>query len=327
MGTGALAAADLGGASCEPHPEPPSRQPTNWRTITPKKFLHCCESSRPTTFTNLGIQQREWEPPGPLTLKASGILLQNFHRTGETGSWRAQTKPSVHHQKKRPVTPTETEPDLPESVQESPVEAQVDSGLPWGQGHWIQQSWFGLRPNYREGTQPHPSTENWIKRFTEHGPTHQNKTQIPPVPPIRKLPQASYPYPSEGRQNGNHNYRKLTNLITWITALSNSVNLWAMLCRANQNGQIMVKTSGKTWSTGEGNVVYISIFALRTLWTVWKGKKTLKDDLSRSIGAQYATGEEWRNNSRKTKEAESKWKKRPVVDVTGDGSKVQCCKE
>ena len=54
---------------------------------------------------------------------------------------------------------------------------------------------------------------------------------------------------------------------------------------------------------------------------------TLKDELPRSVGAQYATGEEWRNNSRKNGEIEPKQKQHPVVDVTGDGSKVQCCKE
>ena len=52
--------------------------------------------------------------------------------------------------------------------------------------------------------------------------------------------------------------------------------------------------------------------------------KTLKDELLRSVGAQYATGEEWRNNSRKNGEREPKQKQYPVVDVTGDGSKVQC---
>jgi len=52
--------------------------------------------------------------------------------------------------------------------------------------------------------------------------------------------------------------------------------------------------------------------------------KTLKDELLRSVGAQYATGEEWRNNSRKNGEIEPKQKQHPVVDVTGDGSKVQC---
>ena len=54
---------------------------------------------------------------------------------------------------------------------------------------------------------------------------------------------------------------------------------------------------------------------------------TQKDELSRSLGAQYATGEEWRNNSRKNEETDAKRKQCPVVDVTGDGSKVRCFKE
>ena len=54
---------------------------------------------------------------------------------------------------------------------------------------------------------------------------------------------------------------------------------------------------------------------------------TLKDELFRSVGAQYATGQEWRNSSRKNEEDEPKQKQSLVVDVTGDGSKVQCCKE
>ena len=54
---------------------------------------------------------------------------------------------------------------------------------------------------------------------------------------------------------------------------------------------------------------------------------TQEDELSRSVAAQYATGEEWRNNSRKNEEMEPKRKQCPVVDVTGDGSKVRCCKE
>ena len=70
-------------------------------------------------------------------------------------------------------------------------------------------------------------------KITKHGPAHQNKTQFSPqsVSPIRKLPQASYPYPSESRQNENHNHRKLTNLIMgsqrvgldWVTELMQSV--------------------------------------------------------------------------------------------------------
>ena len=55
--------------------------------------------------------------------------------------------------------------------------------------------------------------------------------------------------------------------------------------------------------------------------------RTLKDELPRSVGTQYAIGEEWRNSSRKNEEAEPKQKQCPVVGVTGDGSKVRCCKE
>ena len=55
--------------------------------------------------------------------------------------------------------------------------------------------------------------------------------------------------------------------------------------------------------------------------------RTLKDELPRSVGAQYATGDKWRNNSRKNEEMEPKQKQHPAGDVTGDGSKVQCCKE
>ena len=55
--------------------------------------------------------------------------------------------------------------------------------------------------------------------------------------------------------------------------------------------------------------------------------RTLKDELPRSVGAQYVTGEQWRNNSRKNKETEPKQNQHLIVDVTGDGSKVWCCKE
>ena len=55
--------------------------------------------------------------------------------------------------------------------------------------------------------------------------------------------------------------------------------------------------------------------------------RTLKDELPRPVGAQYATEDQWRNNSRKNEETEPKQKQHPVVDGTGGGSKVQCCKE
>ena len=55
--------------------------------------------------------------------------------------------------------------------------------------------------------------------------------------------------------------------------------------------------------------------------------RTLKDELPRVVGAQYATGDQWENNSRKNEEMEPKQKQPPAVDVTGDESKVRCCKE
>ena len=55
--------------------------------------------------------------------------------------------------------------------------------------------------------------------------------------------------------------------------------------------------------------------------------RTLKDELPRMVGAQYATGDQWRNNSRKKEGMEAKQKQYPAVDVTGDRSKIRCCKE
>ena len=55
--------------------------------------------------------------------------------------------------------------------------------------------------------------------------------------------------------------------------------------------------------------------------------RTLKDEIPRLVGAQYATGDQWRNSSRKNEETEPKQKQPPVVDVTGDRSKVRCCKK
>ena len=55
--------------------------------------------------------------------------------------------------------------------------------------------------------------------------------------------------------------------------------------------------------------------------------RTLKDELPRKVGAQYATGDQWRPNSRKNEEMEPKQKQHPAVDETGDGNKVQCCEE
>ena len=78
------------------------------------------------------------------------------------------------------------------------------------------------------------------------------------------------------------------------------------------------------WSTGEGNGKPLQYSCLENPMNSMKRQKdrTLKDELPRSVGAQYATGEQWRNNFRKKEETEPKQKQHPVVDVTGDRSKV-----
>ena len=86
----------------------------------------------------------------------------------------------------------------------------------------------------------------------------------------------------------------------------------------------MVESSDRMWSTGEGNGKPLQYSCLENPMNSIKRQKerTLKDELSRLVGAQYATREEWRNNSRKNDEVEPKWKQHPVVGVTGDGSEV-----
>ena len=83
------------------------------------------------------------------------------------------------------------------------------------------------------------------------------------------------------------------------------------------------------WSTGEVNDKPLQYSCLEKPINSIKRQKdmTLKDELPRSEGAQDATGDQWRNNSRKNKEMEPKQKQHPLVDETGDGRKVRCCKE
>ena len=87
----------------------------------------------------------------------------------------------------------------------------------------------------------------------------------------------------------------------------------------------MVGISDKTRSIGEGNGKPLQYSCLENPMKTMKRQKerTLKEELPRSVGAQYATGDQWRNNSTKTEEMEPKQKQHPVVDVTGDRSKVR----
>ena len=97
-----------------------------------------------------------------------------------------------------------------------------------------------------------------------------------------------------------------------------------MPCGTTQDGQVMVESSDKTWSTGEGNDKPLQYSCLQNPVNSTKRQKdrTLKDELPKLVGAKYATGDQCRNNSRKNEEMEQKGKQFPVVDVTGDGSKV-----
>ena len=85
----------------------------------------------------------------------------------------------------------------------------------------------------------------------------------------------------------------------------------------------MVESSDKTWSTREGNGQPLQSSCLENPMNSMKRQKdrTLKDELPRSVGVQYATGDQWRNNSRKNEETEPKQKQHPIVDVTHDGTR------
>ena len=86
----------------------------------------------------------------------------------------------------------------------------------------------------------------------------------------------------------------------------------------------MVESSDKIWSTEEGNGKPLQYSCLENPINSMKRQndRILKEKLPRTVGAQYATGDQWRNNSRKNEETDPKQKQHPVVDVTGDRSEV-----
>ena len=102
-----------------------------------------------------------------------------------------------------------------------------------------------------------------------------------------------------------------------------------MPCGASQDRLVMVERSDRMGSTGEGNGKPLQYSCLENPMNSTKRQndRILKEELPRSVGAQYATGDQWRNNSRKKEGMEPKQKQYPVVDVTGDRSKARCCKE
>ena len=110
---------------------------------------------------------------------------------------------------------------------------------------------------------------------------------------------------------------------TRTTALSNSMKA-SHACGATQDGRVMVKRSDRMWSTGERNGKPLQYSCLEKPMNSMKrqNNKTPKEELPQSLDAQYATADQWRNNSRKNERMEPKQKQYPVVDVTGDRSKI-----
>ena len=94
--------------------------------------------------------------------------------------------------------------------------------------------------------------------------------------------------------------------------------------RATQDRWVMVENSDKMWSSGERNGKSLQYSCLENPISSMKRQndRTLKDEQPRSVGAQYVTGNQWRNDSRKNEETEPKQKQHPAVDVTGDGNNV-----
>ena len=91
----------------------------------------------------------------------------------------------------------------------------------------------------------------------------------------------------------------------------------------------MVERSDRMWSTAERNGKPLQYFYCENPMNSMQRQKdrTLKDELPRSVGAQYTTGDQWRNNSKKNEKMEPMQKQHPVVDVTCDRSKAPCYKE
>ena len=115
---------------------------------------------------------------------------------------------------------------------------------------------------------------------------------------------------------------------TRTTALSDSMKL-SHAHGATQDGRVMVERFDRMWSTGEWNGKPLQYSCLEIPMNRMKRQndRILKEKLPRSVGAQDATGDQWRNNSRKNEGMEPKQKQYPAVDLTGDRSKVRCYKE
>ena len=114
----------------------------------------------------------------------------------------------------------------------------------------------------------------------------------------------------------------------WRAAVHGVANSRIQLSNWTERTEIQFN-SDRMWSTGEGNGKPLQYSCLENPMNSMRRQndRILKEELPRSVGAQYTTGDQWRNNSRKNEGMEPKQKEYPTVDVTGDRSKVWCCKE
>ena len=172
--------------------------------------------------------------------------------------------------------------------------------------HYIHCLHHSLASDQITGKEHSPALQqkNWIKDLLSMAPPIRTRPSFPSVSLSQQEASVSLLSFSIRGQTDWKPHRKLTNLITWTTALSNSMKLWAMLCRATQSRRVMVESSDKTWCTGEGNGKLLQYSCLENPMNSMKRQKDriLKDDLPRSVSAQYTTGVQWRNNSRKNEE-------------------------
>ena len=151
-----------------------------------------------------------------------------------------------------------------------------------------------------------------MKRYP-HVQDKRNRSKMVGIARVHQRADTLKPYSQKSSQS-NH---------TKTTALSNSMKP-SHACGATQDGRVLVERSDRTWSTGEGNGKPLQYSCLENPMNSMKRQYDTapKEELPRSLGAQHATGDQWRNSSRKNEGMEPKQKQYPVLDVTSDRSKI-----
>ena len=249
------------------------RQVTNWKTIIPKKFSHCCENSRPHNRLPKGTKNLQ----GTWLGRSADLTTERPQDWGNRDSWRTQTKSCAHQNPgERSCEPTRDWARLA-----CVCLGVSDGGMGWqqpvtGSGTLTTTVWeaqhAGISPFSEEDDHyPHHGLASGQTAGRKHSPTHQQKIGLKtywtcPCPPEQDpvFPRAS-PFHQESctsliilfhqRADRMKPQSQKTNqaVNTWTTILPNSMKLWATACGATQDRWVMVESSDKTWSIGEGN--------------------------------------------------------------------------